>query len=116
MNTVNFIGNVGKEPRITQLPSGDIVANFNIATSETFTNKQGESETKTEWHPIVAWGKTAEAVQKFLHKGSFVRVKAKAINRTYKKEIEVPVSKTKTIKHTIDVYATEYQAYLVDKF
>jgi len=111
MNTVKFIGNAGKEPRITTLPSGDIVANFNIATSETFQNKEGNTETKTEWHPIVAWGKTAEAIQKFVRKGSCVVVKAKAVNRKYEKEIEVPVSKNKTIKHKIEVYATEYQAY-----
>lgn len=111
MNTVKFIGNSGREARITTLPSGDIVANFNIATSETYTNKEGESVTKTEWHPIVAWGKTAEVVRDFVKKGSCVVIKAKAVNRTYKKEIEVPVSKTKTIKHEIDVFATEYQAY-----
>lgn len=111
MNTVKFIGNAGKDARITQLPSGDIVANFNIATSETFVNKDGESVTKTEWHPIVAWGKTAEAVRDFVKKGSCVVVKAKAVNRTYKKSINVPVSKNKTIQHEIDVYATEYQAY-----
>lgn len=111
MNTVKFIGNAGREARITTLPSGDIVANFNIATSETFTTKDGDTVTKTEWHPIVAWGKTAEAVRDHVKKGSCVVIKAKAINRTYKKEIDVPVSKTKTIKHEIDVYATEYQAY-----
>lgn len=111
MNTVKFIGNAGKEARITTLPSGDIVANFNMATSETFINREGIQQTKTEWHPIVAWGKTAEAVRNHLKKGSHVVVKAKAINRTYKKEIEVPVTKTKSVKHEIDVYVTEYQAY-----
>lgn len=111
MNTVKFIGNAGKEARITTLPSGDIVANFNMATSETFINRDGQQQTKTEWHPIVAWGKTAEAVRDFVKKGSCVVVKAKAVNRKYEKEIDVPVSKTKTIKHKIDVFATEYQAY-----
>ena len=111
MNTVKFIGNAGKEARITTLPSGDIVANFNMATSETFINRDGQQQTKTEWHPIVAWGKTAEAVRDSVKKGSCVVVKAKAVNRKYEKEIDVPVSKTKTIKHKIDVFATEYQAY-----
>lgn len=113
MNTVKFIGNAGKEARITTLPSGDIVANFNIATSETFVDRDGVQQTKTEWHPIVAWGKTAESVRDFVKKGSCVVVKAKAVNRTYKKEIDVPVAKNKIIKHEIDVYATEYQAYAV---
>lgn len=111
MNTAKFIGNAGSDAKVTTLPSGDLVARFNLATSETFINKNGENETRTEWHPIVAWGKTAEIVSKFVRKGSCVVIKAKAVNRKYQKEIDVPVSKNKTIKHTIDVNATEYQAY-----
>lgn len=114
MNTVSFMGNAGSEPKIIELPSGDFMARFNLATSETFTNKEGLQETKTQWHPIVAWGKTAEAVRKHVHKGSCVTIKAKAVNNHYDKEIEVPISEKKTIKHTIKVFGTEYQAYVVN--
>ena len=111
MNKAKFIGNAGSDVKVVTLPSGEIVARFNLATSETFTNKEGAQETRTEWHPIVAWGKTAAVVEKFVRKGSCVVITAKAVNRKFQKEIDVPVTSKKSIKHTIDVYATEYQAY-----
>ena len=111
MNAAKFIGNAGSDAKVVTLPSGEIVARFNLATSENYIDRNGEPATKTEWHPIVAWGKTAAVVEKFVRKGSCVVVKAKAVNRKFQKEIDVPVTKNKCIKHTIDVYATEYQAY-----
>lgn len=114
MNTVKFIGNAGSEPKIIELPSGDFMARFNLATSEKFLNKEGVEQVKTEWHPIVAWGKTAQAVKDFVHKGSCVVIKAKAVNNHYDKEIDVPISAKKSIKHTVKVFATEYQAYVVN--
>lgn len=111
MNTVKFIGNAGSDAKVTTLLSGEIVTRFNLATSETFTNKNGEQETKTEWHPIVAWGKTAEVVAKFVKKGSCVVIKAKAVNNRYDKVIQIPLPRNRSIDHTINVFATEYQAY-----
>lgn len=116
MNTAKFIGNVGKEPVIIDLPSGEIMARFNVATSETFVNKAGEQQTKTEWHQIVAWGKTAQAVKDFVHKGTCVGIKARAVNNIYDKVIDVPVGKNKVVKHTIKVFGTEYQAYDIHKY
>lgn len=124
MNTVTFIGNAGSEPKIIELPSGDFMARFNLATSERFINKKGEEQIDTQWHPIVAWGKTAQAVKDFVHKGSCVGIKAKAVNNHYDKEIEieteVTISKNKKekqmVKTTIKVFATEYQAFNVNVY
>ena len=57
LNKATLIGNLGRDPEMRYTQSGVAVANFNIATSETWTNKEGEKETRTEWHKIVAWGK-----------------------------------------------------------
>lgn len=111
MNRVSFIGNVGNEPTTTVLESGTVVMNFDIATKETFNDKQGQPQVKTEWHRIVAWNDCAKKIQEHLHKGNFVTIKAKAINREYDKELIIPVTKTKSIKHTIKVHVTEYRAY-----
>jgi single-strand DNA-binding protein len=58
VNKVILIGNLGSDPEIRTMPSGGMVANFNIATSERWTNKDGNKEEKTEWHRIVAFPKT----------------------------------------------------------
>ncbi len=113
MNKVNFIGNVGNEPTITTLESGTVVMNFDIATKETFNDRNGEPQVKTQWHRIVAWNDCAKKIQEHLHKGNFVSIKAKAINRSYDKIIDIPVSKTKTIQHTEKVYVTEFRAFEV---
>jgi single-strand DNA-binding protein len=80
MNKVELIGNLGcdVETRFTQ--TGTPVANFRLATHEKWEDKQGESQERTEWHRIVAWGHSAEHCAENLKKGSFVRLTGK--NRT----------------------------------
>lgn len=111
MNAVKFIGNAGSDAKVVTLPSGEIVTRFNLATSETFVDDEGINQTRTQWHPIVAWGKTAEVVKNYVKKGACVVVKAKAVNNNYDKVISVPVSKNKSVDHTIKIFGTEYQAY-----
>jgi single-strand DNA-binding protein len=113
MNTVNFIGNAGQEPTIKTLDNGTIVAKFNVATKETYTDKEGAPVEKTTWHRIVAWNKAAEAIAKTVHKGSFIHIKAKVVTNEYDKVIKVPISAKKTIDHTIKVKGTEFQAFEV---
>ena len=78
MNRVSFIGNVGNEPTTTVLESGTVVMNFDIATSESFNDRNGQPQVKTEWHRIVAWNDCAKKIQEHLHKGNCVTIKAKA--------------------------------------
>ena len=82
-NHVQLIGNVGQEPTITNLESGKKVARFSIATNEYYKDAKGEKQTDINWHTVVAWGKTAEIVEKFVGKGKEVGITGKLKTRTY---------------------------------
>jgi single-strand DNA-binding protein len=69
VNKVILIGNVGRDPELRYTQSGQAVANFSLATTERFQNRSGEREERTEWHRIVAWGRTAELCAQYLSKG-----------------------------------------------
>jgi len=82
-NSVKLIGNVGQTPEIKNLENGKKVANFSIATNETYFNKAGEKVTQTYWHNLVAWGKTAEIIENYVDKGKEVAIEGKLTNRSY---------------------------------
>lgn len=82
-NKVQLIGNLGQDPEVVNLDSGNKLAKFSIATNETYKNAKGERITETQWHNIVVWGKLADVVEKFLIKGSEVAVEGKLIHRMY---------------------------------
>jgi len=82
-NRVQLIGNLGKDPEVRAIDNGNKMARMSIATSETYQNNKGEKVTDTQWHTVVAWGKTAELVEKLLTKGSEVALEGKLVNRSY---------------------------------
>lgn len=82
-NRVQLIGNPGMDPEIKNLDNGNKLAKFSIATNETYKNTKGEKVTDTQWHNVVAWGKTAELVEKFVRKGKEVGLEGKLTTRTY---------------------------------
>ena len=82
-NNVKLVGNVGAAPIITDLDSGKKVARFSLATNENFKNSKGEQQTETNWHNLVAWGKTAEIVEKFVIKGKEIAIDGKLVSRSY---------------------------------
>ncbi len=82
-NKVQLIGNLGNDPEIVTLESGNKLAKFSIATNETYKNAKGEKVTDTQWHNVVAWGKTAELVESYLTKGKEVAIEGKLTNRSY---------------------------------
>ena len=82
-NKVQLIGNLGMDPEVKHLTGGKTVAKISIATKEVYKNAQGEKVTETQWHNLVAWGKTAEIAEKLLKKGSEVAIEGKLINRSY---------------------------------
>ena len=82
-NKVQLIGHLGMDPEVKALNGGKKLAKMSIATNETYKNAKGEKVTDTQWHNLIAWGKTAEIVEKFLKKGSEVAVEGKLINRNY---------------------------------
>ena len=83
VNKVILLGNLGKDPEIRRLDDGRGVANFSLATSETYKNKVGERVTNTEWHNIVLWSPLADIAEKYLKKGSQVYIEGKITNRSY---------------------------------
>lgn len=88
VNMAIVVGFVGDTPRINTLQSGRKVASFSMATTEKgYTNQSGQQiPDKTEWHNIVCWGKTAEVVERFVHKGSQLYIQGKMRTRTYEKD------------------------------
>ena len=84
INKVILIGNLGKDPEVKYMPSGDAVANITLATSETWNDKSsGEKKEKTEWHRVVFFGKLAEVVGQYLKKGSKVYVEGQLQTRKW---------------------------------
>ena len=82
-NRVQLIGNLGNDPEIINLDGAGKLAKFAIATNETYKNAKGEKVTDTQWHNVVAWGKTAEIVENYLNKGKEVAVEGKLTTRSY---------------------------------
>lgn len=83
INKVILIGRLGADPEIRYTPSGAEVATFRMATSETWTNKSGEKEEKTEWHRIVAWRGLAKICGEFLSKGKLVYIEGRLRTRSW---------------------------------
>lgn len=86
LNKVMLIGNLGKDPELKHTPSGVAVATFSIATSDTWKDKDGNAQEKTEWHNIVAWRKLAEICGEYLKKGKKVYIEGKLQTRNYEKD------------------------------
>jgi single-strand DNA-binding protein len=82
-NKVQLIGNLGNDPEIINLESGKTLAKFAIATNESYKNAQGEKVTDTQWHNIIAWGKTAQIVEKYITKGKEVAIEGKLTTRSW---------------------------------
>ena len=83
VNKVILLGNLGADPEVRFTPGGQAVANFRIATSESWNDKNGQRQERTEWHRVVVWGKRAEVCSKYLSKGRQVYVEGRIQTRTY---------------------------------
>jgi single-strand DNA-binding protein len=99
-NKVQLIGNLGAKPDIKNTENGKKLAQFNVATSESYRNAKGEKITETQWHRVVAWGKLAEIAEKYLDKGKEVAIEGKLVNRSY-------TDKAGTKKYISEVQANE---------
>ncbi|MBL4594042.1 MAG: single-stranded DNA-binding protein [Flavobacteriales bacterium] len=82
-NKVQLIGNLGMNPEIKNLDSGKKLAKFSIATNESYRNAKGEKVEDTQWHNLIAWGKTAEIIENYVKKGNEIAIEGKLINRSY---------------------------------
>jgi len=83
INKVILVGNLGKDPEVRHLEGGTVVANFPIATSESYTDKSGQRVTQTEWHNVVFWRRQAEIAEKYLSKGRQVYIEGKLRTRNW---------------------------------
>lgn len=83
LNRATLIGNVGADPEIRTTGSGTRVANFRVATSRRYTDRNGEEQETTQWHAVVAWEKLAEVVERFVRKGERVYVDGEIEYRQY---------------------------------
>jgi len=103
LNKVMIIGNLGAEPEVRYTAGGSAMANVNIATSETWRDKQtGEQQEKTEWHRVVFFGKLAEIVQQYVHKGSKIYIEGRLQTRKWQ-------DKEGHDRYTTEIVANEMQ-------
>ena len=103
-NNVQLIGHIGQTPEIKTLENGSKVANFSIATNESYKNKKGEKVDNTQWHQITAWGATATIIEKYVAKGQEVAVHGKLQNRTYE-------DKNGITHYVMDIVANQIQLF-----
>lgn len=82
-NKVQLIGHLGAAPEVKITANGNKYARLRIATDEVYTNKQGEKVTDTTWHNVVAWDKTAEIIEQWLTKGTYVLLEGRLTNRQW---------------------------------
>ncbi len=97
-NKVQLIGNLGNNPEIRTTQTGRKLARISIATNESYKKANGERVTETQWHNVIAWGKTADLMEQFLTKGSEVMIEGKLVNSDY------------TDKTSVKRYVTEIEA------
>lgn len=83
VNKVILIGNLGKDPEVRYMPSGEAIANISVATTDSWKDKSGEKQEKTEWHRVSFFGKLAEIVGEYLKKGSQVYVEGRLQTRKW---------------------------------
>src|SRR6187401_2829922 len=87
VNKVILIGRLGKEPEVRNLDNGNTVANFTMATSESYKDRTtGEKKEITEWHNVVLWRGLAEIAQKYVHKGDLIYIEGKLRTRSWEKD------------------------------
>lgn len=100
VNKVILIGNLGKDPEVRHLENGAVVANFTLATSDSYTDKNGVRNENTDWHDIVVWRGLAEVTDKYLKKGMKVYVEGKLKKRSWQ-------DKEGNIRYATEVIADE---------
>jgi len=102
VNKVILVGRLGQNPEVKYTPSGAAVANFSVATNESWTDKSGQKQERTEWHRVVVWGKLAELCAQYLTKGKQAYVEGRLQTRQWQ-------DKEGQTKYTTEVQAQTVQ-------
>ena len=100
-NRVQLIGRLGKDPEVKNLENGKMLAKLSVATTDSYKNQSGEKVSDTQWHNLVAWGKTAEIAEKYLKKGSEIAVEGKLTYKNYE-------DKSGTKKYYTEIVISEF--------
>jgi len=100
-NSVHLIGHLGKDPEIRTFEDGRKLAKLTIATKDSYKNSNGDKVIETQWHNLLAWGKTAELMEKILSKGNEVAVQGKLTHRTYE-------DKEGTVRNFTEIVVNEF--------
>ncbi len=100
-NSVQLIGNIGKDVEVVTFENGNMKASVSLATNDYYTNAKGEKTKQTEWHNLIAWGKTADLMKRVLSKGSEVAVHGKLTYRSY-------TDKSGNTKYITEVVVNEF--------
>ncbi len=101
VNRVILVGNLGRDPELRYIPSGQAVANFTLATNERWRDKEGNNQERTEWHRIVVWGKSAENCAQYLQKGRSVYIEGRLQTREWEDKDGNKRQTTETIAQTV---------------
>lgn len=108
VNKVILVGRLGKDPEVRYTQGGQAVANFSVATDESYKDRNGEKQKKTEWHNIVVWGKAVENfVEPYLHKGDMVYIEGKLQTRSWEKDGDT--------KYTTEINVTDIKGLVTAK-
>lgn len=107
INKVIIVGRLGGDPEIRYAGNGNAVANFSVATSERWKDKEGNKQEKTEWHRIVVWGKLAEICGEYLKKGGLVYLEGKNETEKYTDKEGIERSTTKVVCHEMKMLGSK---------
>jgi single-strand DNA-binding protein len=101
VNRVILVGNLGRDPELRYIASGQAVANFTLATNDRWRDKEGNNQERTEWHRIVVWGKSAENCAQYLQKGRSVYIEGRLQTREWEDKDGNKRQTTETIAQTV---------------
>lgn len=102
VNKAIIVGNLGRDPEVRYTQSGRAVANFSVATTDTWTDQNNQRQERTEWHRIVVWGRQAENCGQYLSKGSQVYIEGDLRTRNYEDKEGIQ-------RYTTEIYAQRVQ-------
>lgn len=106
-NSVQLIGHLGNDPEMKKFGNDRSMARFSLATNEYFSNHEGKQVQETQWHNVVAWGKTAEIAEKILKKGKETAIQGKLINRSWEDDNGLKHYITEVVANEIVVFGKE---------
>lgn len=110
VNKVILIGNLGRDPELRYTQNGQAVANFTLATTDRFANREGDRQERTEWHRITVWGKSAENCAQYLSKGRSVYVEGRLQTREWEDKDGQKRRTTEIVAQTVQFLGGRGQA------